>query len=485
MQLTLSLETGSNVPMYQQLADAIRKVIEGGAVSPGQPLPSSRELAESLAVSRITVRRSYETLASQGYIKSFSRGKTIVSKTAVVKRRTAPAELSFAPQRLSKIGERFADLSDQSEEINSQWMCGAPSLDSLPVARWRECLYAAIRDTDSEILITENDAFGSPFLREEIRKLVFRTRSIDCSIDQIVVFSSTEGGFDLTCRLLLDEGDTVAVEDPGFSGLRKNFYANGLRPVPIPVDAHGICTSFLEELTEPPPLVYVTPSRQDPTGVTLSLERRHKLLRWANANRSIVIEDDFDSEFRYGVQSQASLFSIDKNDLVIYRYNFWKALYPLVRLSFLILPAHLVAVFRRAQQLLTRDVPLLEQIALGTLIRTGYFERHLKSCHSSYKRKRASLVHELTKAFTSRISINRCAGGTSVLVRFHQMYSEAVICLAASQSKLRLISTQLNYYGDYRPVNEFVIDFSDIDESSISETIKVFEGLCSQSTDVF
>lgn len=479
MQLLLKLESGSGEPLYQQVAQAIRKLIDEGSLLPGQPLPSSRELAESLAVSRITVRRSYEDLASQGIITSFNRGKTIVSKSLPVKERVSRAQISFAPQRLSELGERVAELSVQSQELSDSNYCGAPQIEALPFTRWRECLYSTIRETNNELSNYENDPFGAKSLREEIRKLVLRTRAISCTTDQIVIFPSTEGGFDLICRLLLNEGDSVLIEDPGFVGLQKNLSIHKLHATPIPVDSNGLRTELLQSVPVCPALAYVTPTRHDPTGVTMSRERRLGLLDWADQVGSIIVEDDFDSEFRYGSQSPPALFSLDEREVVLYRYNFWKALYPLVRTSFLILPLRLVPLFRRAQTLFSRDMPMLEQIALATFIRNGHLERHLKSCHTTYKRNRAFLIHELTKTFGSNIVINRAVGGTTQLIRFHQKYSESAIIAGAEQAGIALTSTAPNYHSAVRPTNEFVISYASVDENSISEQIKQFELLCS------
>lgn len=478
MQLVLKLEPGSTEPLYEQIAEAIRKAIDEGVILPGQALPSSRELAESLAISRITVRRSYESLASQGLIKSFNRGKTIVNRTFTAKANTAPAQISFAPVQLSNLGNRIAELSLHSAEFYDNRYCGAPPVESLPVSRWRDCLYTTIRDTSGELLKYENDPFGAVSLREEIRKFVLRTRAIACTTDQIVVFPSTEGGIDLTLRTLLNEGDGVLVEDPGFAGLQRNLSVQNLKAVPLPVDSNGLRTDLLETLHENPTLAYVTPARHDPTGVSMSGDRRVNLLNWASNNDVIVLEDDFDSEFRYGVQSQPALFSLDKHDLVVYRYNFWKALYPLVKISFMILPLRLVPIFQRSQSLFNRDTPLLEQIALGTFIRNGCFERHLRSCHGIYKRNRAFLIHELTKAFGPLMTINRAVSGTSQLIRFHPKYTEAAMISAAQQAGIPLRSTEPNYYQAIRPSNEFVVSYDTIDEASISEQIKLFAQLC-------
>ncbi len=479
MQLILKLEPGSTEPLYEQVAQAIRKAIDDGVILPGQTLPSSRELAESLAISRITVRRSYESLASQGFIKSFSRGKTIVNRTFKTRANAAPVQTSFAPIQLSQLGNRIAELSNHSSEFDDTRYCGAPPIESLPVSRWRDCVYTTIRDTSGELLSYENDPFGAQSLREEIRKFVLRTRAIACTTDQIVVFPSTEGGIDLTLRVLLNEGDSVLIEDPGFAGLQRNLSTHKLKAIPLPVDSNGLRTDLLETLQEIPCLAYVTPARHDPTGVPMNRDRRLNLLNWAFQNDLMVLEDDFDSEFRYGVQSQPALFSLDKHDLVIYRYNFWKALYPLVKISFMILPLRLVPVFQRAQSLFNRDTPLLEQITLGNFIRNGCFERHLRSCHSIYKRKRAFLIHELTKAFGPLMTVNRAVSGTSQLVRFHPKYSESAMMAAAQQAGITLRSTAPNYYQAVRPSNEFVVSYDTISETSIGEQVQLFEQLCS------
>ncbi len=475
MQLILPLESISGLPLYKQLADAIGKAIKEGTLSPGQVLPSSRELAESMSVSRLTASRCYMELSSQGYIKTCSRGKTFVKNDTPVEAVPLPSPKNKRTFKLSQFGERLLYLHETSAAAEADLSnCGATPIKDLPTSRWKECLQESLRVIVDQSILSDRDSFGSMRLREQLRALIFRTRAINCSAEQIIIFPSTEGGFDLLCRVMLSENDLVATEDPSSAWIRRSLQMNGARVVAVPLDDEGIKIDTLKDLKESPRMVYVTPSHQDTKSMTMSRMRRHRLLQWAISTGALIVEDDIDSEFRYGEEPQAALLSQDMSGTVIYRYNFWKLLYPLVRLSFMVIPSSLIPVFRNALNTFRADIPLLEQEALAIFINKGHYERHAQKCRRLYTTRRAALIHALSKIMGNKINIQRQTGGTHLIARFASSMSENKLLSAAQDAGIFLCSSQANYSTAERPSNEFLIPFTNIDEINIDSQIEDF-----------
>jgi GntR family transcriptional regulator/MocR family aminotransferase len=475
MQLVFSLESGSKLPLYKQMANAICRAVDEGLLRQGQVMPSSRQLAENMTVSRLTARRCYEELIGQGYIRTQHRGKTVVCKTMATPSKAEPKVSLVKDVELSEFGRVNILLKDELCDTESLVSFFALTPQSqLPKSRWQECLYEAVREQTCAKRLVGQDPFGSLALRSQLQALLARTRGIRCGTEQIIVIPTTEGGLDLMCRITLNKGDLVATEDPGFLGIRRSFRMNGAQVRPIPLDTEGIKIDELARLEQPPRLVYVTPSSQDTIGVVMSKARRDSLLRWVSSIDGFIIEDDFDSEFRHGQAPQPSIFSQDCSGRVIYKYNFWKPLYPLLKMSFMVIPASLIPACRNALGALYPDTPQLEQLALATFIGKGHYERHLQRCRKDFAVKRASLIYALTKIFAEKVSINKQSGGTNLTARFDSSLLQAAIECAAERSGLSILSTKANYALIEPPKNEYLISFSDINESEIEAQVAEF-----------
>lgn len=481
MQLLLSLEGGSSVPLYKKMANAISTAIQEGTLKPGQVMPSSRELAASMSVSRLTARRCYEELTSQGYIKAHSRGKTYVRRDITTRGKQNNQE--YYEKSLPK--SDFAKRLIREEETMPAAMLASyeqacTPREMLPYSRFQECLSEAVRSINSTEIFAGQDVFGLPALREELQKLFARTRGINCNSEQIIVLPTTEGGLDLVCRLLICNGDVVATEDPGNNSIRRSLRVHGAEVIPIPLDAEGIDLHSIQKLEAAPKLVYVTPSHQDSSGITMSQSRRSQLLAWAAQNETLILEDDFESEFRYGAGPQAAIFSMDKSGSVIYRTNFWSSLYPLVKIGVLIIPQHLTTLFRNVLSTVQSDTPQLEQLALASFIKRGHYERYLHKAWKVYARRRAALVHALTKNFGAYIKINYQTSGTELNARFDRSFEPDSIEKSAFRAGLLLRSTKLDYADTAYPGNEYRVSFSQIDEHMIEEQVKQLRQLLNE-----
>ncbi|HEY9776370.1 MAG TPA: PLP-dependent aminotransferase family protein [Planktothrix sp.] len=484
MQFVLTLPESSNLPVYKQVSEALRQAILTGRLKPGDKLPSTRDLAESARVSRFTVIRSYEELASQGYIQTISGSGTFVN-------REIPKEFSeFAgygedPQQhpflaneveLSEYGRRClsGEIEHAEVELFPELNYGGPTQDQLPLNRWREVVNRSARFQDQALLSYSSDPFGYAPLREAIAGYLIRSRSVRCIPDQIAIFCGAQAALDLVCRMLLRPGDNAIVENPGFPGARRSLLMNGADLVPVSVDQHGLNVERLYHLESNARLCYVTPSHHDPTGVVMSLPRRLELLRWAERSHAFIVEDDYDSEFRYGDKPVPSLQGLDDHDQVIYLSTFWKVLFPVVRLAFLVVPKRLVEPFHRAKSLLDRDFPLLEQRALTDFINEGHLERHIRRTRAMYARRRAALVQALTKNFRKRVAISDVSAGMHLVVNFPQEVSHEHIMTAARNAQVPLVSSHGHYHQGEGKLGEYLVGFAHADEEQIHSAIERF-----------
>jgi GntR family transcriptional regulator / MocR family aminotransferase len=484
MDFVLSLTQDSRQPVYKQVSEALKLAILAGRLKPGEKLPSTRDLADSMNVSRFTVIRSYEELSAQGYIQTTSGSGTFVNKEIPghlddVKNRELEREQVehiLPTAALSVYGERVMtceEIEDAHVELFAELNYGAPTVDQLPLTRWKEMLYRATRYQDGNMLAYHSDPFGYMPLREAICNYLIRSRSVNCTPDRVAIFSGAQGALDLMGRLLIDNGDAVALENPGFPGARRSMLTHGAEIIPIPVDGQGMIVEHLESINQRVKLAYVTPSHHDPTGVVLSLPRRIALLDWAARTDSFIFEDDYDSEYRYGDKPMPSLQGLDEHDCTIYLSTFWKVLYPVVRIGFIVLPRRMVRLVGRAKALIERDFPLLEQKALADFIEEGHLERHIKRTRVFYAKRRAALVQAVTKQFGKRIYISPVTAGMHLLVRFGEEFEEEQVLTAARTAEVSLVSTSHHYVVNSRQ-REYLMGFAHLPEESIHETVQKF-----------
>ncbi|MBO0721712.1 MAG: PLP-dependent aminotransferase family protein, partial [Blastocatellia bacterium] len=351
MDLILTLDNRSLVPLHRQLYEQIRESILSGRLSAGASVPSTRTLAVSLGISRSTVTQSYEQLISEGYLQTLVGSGTRVSErlpdelllaSPLKSRKTGKPGGKACSPRLSRYGENLAGDSpvepcEPSLPIKFQY--GIPALDEFPLDVWRRLLVRQCRAERSLLLDYASTAQGDAGLRAAIAGYLARSRAARCNADQVIIVNGSQQAIDLVTRVLIDRGERVAVENPGYLGARRSFLAHGAVLQPVPVDESGIIVEHLPARSSgPTKLVYVTPSHQFPTGAVLSLPRRLELIAWAAEAGALIIEDDYDSEFRYGSRPIAALQGLDENEIVIYAGTFSKILFPSLRIGYLVVP---------------------------------------------------------------------------------------------------------------------------------------------------
>jgi GntR family transcriptional regulator/MocR family aminotransferase len=400
----------ADAPLYQQLYEHLRAAILSGHLKPGAKLPSTRALADELNISRNTALNAYDQLISEGYLEGSTGSGTYVTRqlpeTTLFRpkgRRAAPkANPSTATPRLSNASADLLaipylaePIRDAAGHVQRAFHAGMPALDAFPYKIWERMLEKHARSLAPEHLMYQ-ERTGLRRLREAIAEHVVLSRQVRCTPEQVIIVSGSQSGLDLTARALLNPGDAAWIEDPGYLGARGALTGAGARLVPVPVDDEGIDVAAGERLAPHARLAYVTPSHQFPLGKTMSLARRLALIDWAARANAVILEDDYDGEYRYSGRPLASLQGLDATGHVIYMGTFSKVLFPSLRLGYLLLPPSLVDAFIAMRSYADVHVPGLEQAVLADFIGEGHFIRHLRRMRALYAERRAQLIDTLS-----------------------------------------------------------------------------------------
>ncbi len=484
MELAITLDNRSSEPLHRQLYEELRRAILSCRVKPGERVPSTRAMAASLGVSRATVTLGYEQLIAEGYLEAVTGSGTRVCaqlpddllKTAPVKAASFSTTLHASPTgRLSRYGKTLDDsslLEAVERDLPINFKTGRPALEEFPMMEWRRLLLRHCRTDRAELLDYATDLRGNPKLRQAICSYLGRSRAVNCTTDQIVIINGSQQAIDLVTKLLIDRGDTVAVEDPGYLGARRAFLAQGARLLPVPVDEHGIVVERLAgKSAGKAKLIYVTPSHQFPTGAVLPLTRRLELLKWAERTGAMIIEDDYDSEFRYDSRPIPALQGLSGGDSVIYVGTFSKVFFPALRIGYAVVPESMTRAFTRARWIADRQTPTLEQLALADFISEGHLERHLRRMRTLYDKRRQALVRSLNQHFEDRLKIVGENAGMHVMVRLQTELGDEEIVRRAAQVGVGLVSAQIYYMGESHS-GEFVLGYAGLSERRIQEGVR-------------
>lgn len=464
----------SQLQLGTQVCEGLRRAILDGRLRPGTRLPSTRALAGRLRLARSTVALAFDQLTAEGYIEGRRGSGTFVCHgvqpprpTARPVRRPAPADhgeirLSLAVSRLQPRAPRPAPPADTID-------LSALRADArlFPFAVWRRLVRRQLRALPAR-RERGGDGAGDPALRDAIAAYLGRARGVRCEAAQVVVVNGSQQALDLCARVLVDPGDAVAVEDPGYPDAAQVFAAAGARVCPVPVDAEGIVAPGLPDDVR---VAHVTPSHQYPTGVVLSLARRLELLAWARRVRGLVVEDDYDSEFRYDGAPLPALQGLAGGDRVVYVGTFSTAMFSGLRLGYLVLPDALVEPFARAKWYASRHSPHLEQAALADFLRDGHFERHLRRMRRVLRRRRDALLQALQRHFGDDAVPLGDAAGLHVVVRFAD---PGVLTRAATRGVV-VQTTRACYVGPARD-DHALLRFAALDERQLSEGVRRLAG---------
>ena len=477
MDLAINLDRISITPLYQQLTEKIRLAVLEGRLKPNQKLPSSRSLAKSLNVSRSTVTQSYDQLESEGYLET-RRGsgtyichqipdKWLQSKPIepVTSKTLVKSCLSRFAQNLTSIGN--LQVSEPDHAISFRY--GNPALEYFPMQQWRKLLTRHCQNSTA-LLSYAPDAAGYYPLRVEIANYLGRSRAVQCTPEQVIIVNGSQQALDLISRLVLEPEDWVAMEEPGYLGARYCFRGQRANLQPIAVNSEGIDVSVLSNCHQKFKLVYVTPSHQFPTGVTLSLPRRIALLQWAQETDTLIIEDDYDSEYRYGEKPIPALQGMDRSQSVIYMGTFSKIAFPSLRIGYLVVPEPWISLVSKSKWLCDRFCPILEQYALRDWIAEGHFERHIRRMRHLYNLRRQVLITAFQKYFGERVTILGDNAGIHVMVRIETVLADDIIIQKAAAVAIGLISAR-EYYLLPQRQGEFIFGYAQLEEAQIEQGI--------------
>lgn len=451
------VEPPGESPLYRQLYRRIRSAILGRTLAPGARLPSARTLAVDLSLSRNTVEQALAQLRAEGYLTRRVGSGSYVSDEvgatpAPESRRAAPIERvpRAVPAALSRRGRSLrsgvlgAALTQGRAFVRCQ-----PSLDDFPLPIWNRLLARQARIGGADLLV-QGDTPGYQPLRRAIAEYLLTARGVRCGWEQVIVVPSIQHGLALAAEVLLDPGDEVWLENPGYRSARMALQLSGARIVPIPVDRCGIDVAHAAARAPAARMAYVTPSHQYPLGVTLSLGRRLALLNWAAQRSAWVFEDDYDSEFRYVGRPLAAVQGQGGEATVVYAGTFNKAFFPGLRLAYLVVPAAVVDAFVAARQVADGPPPQLTQAALAAFMDEGHFVAHLRRMRAVYRERRDTLLEAVARYLGDRLRIEVADAGIHVAGWLPDYADDCAVSRRAAEVGLDLPALSTYWLGPKR-----------------------------------
>ena len=402
---SLDLDEGSAIPLYRQIHGRIAAAVLDGRLAPGARLPSARSLAAQLSIARGTVEAAYQLLAGEGYIVTRGAAGTLVDP-ALDRRLLKPGRFAATPP---------SPAIEPSTDAILLFRMGLPALDAFPHKIWSRLVARQARRA-RPIDHAYQPAAGDQGLRVQIARYLAVARGVSCTPAQVIIAGGFQGALGLITRCLMQPGDAVWVEHPGYPSGREALRLAGAQPVGVPVDQEGFDVGWALLKAKAARVAVVTPTHQYPLGVTLSLQRRMALLKWAEAEKAWIIEDDYDSEFRYQGKPLPALKSLDRRDRVLYVGTFSKVLSPGLRVAYLVAPLALVGRLTEIAQALQPPPTALIQATIGEFLEQGYLARHIRRMRQLYAERRSALADAL-RQHVPILDIELKAGGMHLLAR--------------------------------------------------------------------
>ncbi len=455
--IAVALDPEAATPVYRQLYAQMRGAIISGRLATRMRLPSSRVLAAELGVSRNTVMTALDQLTTEGYLVGRVGDGTYVASVLPEDRFLPRTPL---PQRdaagagaypaLSARGRLLTDLSVTAGPAQPiPFVADLPAFDAFPLDAWARLMVQSWRAVEPAMLGYADPAGYAP-LRALIAAHLQAARFLACSPAEVIMTSGSQQSLDLLARVLIDQGDAVWIEEPGYTGARSAFIAAGARLVPVPVDADGLKVEQGARLEPAPKLIFVSPSRQYPLGVTMSVARRQELLAFAGRTGAWIIEDDYDSEFRYRGAPLPAVQSIDRAARVIYLGTFSKSLLPSFRLGYMVVPSRLSTAFANAKAVIDRHPPLLEQITLAAFIKSGQFAAHIRRMRQVYQERQEILLAELERTLAGFLRASPADTGMHLIADLPDGIDDRDFCRAAAAHGISLRPLSIYYQTEPR-----------------------------------
>jgi GntR family transcriptional regulator / MocR family aminotransferase len=507
-------EPRAGVPLYRWLYEELRVAILAGHLRPGARLPATRELAVQYRLSRPTIVTAFEQLRSEGYVEGKIGSGTYVSQTLPEELLQAPPakqeERGTGPRiRLSQYARRLqpirGDLKKQipqglkpfRNDNNKQWSPrrvpplrgarprparafrgGEPALDVFPTELWAQVASRRLRRV-SVNLLAGGEALGYRPLREAVAEYLNTSRGVKCSAGQVLIISGVQEALDRAAHLMLDPGDPVWMEEPGYPGAASSFHAVGAKICPVAIDAEGLDLEGGQRRWPKPRLIYVTPAHQFPLGVTMSLRRRLSLLEWARRSRTMIFEDDYDSEYRYSGRPIPALQGLDRAGVVIFAGSFTNVLFPALRLGYVVVPENMVEIFAAAESVSTHHPPLIDQAILCDFIREGHFARHVRRMRELYAERLGVLVQAARARLRGLLEIIDVEAGLRTVGWLQRGISAERAAQAAAARDVEVVPLSRYAYGRTKR-NGLVLGFAAVDAKElrrgVEELARALEG---------
>jgi GntR family transcriptional regulator/MocR family aminotransferase len=476
----IPLDEHSAEPLHAQIYRHVRELIRSQQLSPGTRLPSTRTLSEELDVSRTTVLTAFGSLLAEGYITGRTGAGTYVAASIPDKTLNVVADaavehpVSRAPEivvdpRLSRRGQLIAGTDTSWSRPNSAraraFRVGYPALDAFPVQLWSRLVARRWRNPPASLL-WYGDPRGYRPLREAIAGYLGTARGVRCDPDQVIIVSGSQQALALAVQVLMDEGDTAWLEDPGYLGARSALEAAGARIAPVPIDDEGIDIAAGMRIAPDPRLIYVTPSHQFTLGPAMSVARRTALLALAGRIGAWVVEDDFDAEFRYAGRPLRALQGMDSDGRVIYVGTFSKVLIPSMRHAYMVVPPSLVDVFASSRVIAGLHAPTIDQAVLADFIDGGHFTRHIRRMRTLYHERRDALIAASAQELDDVIDVRPSDAGMHLIGWLRGAISEHAAVTHAAAADV-IVQPLSSYYVGSPRRRALVLGYSGIRPSLI------------------
>ncbi|HZZ38826.1 MAG TPA: PLP-dependent aminotransferase family protein [Acidobacteriaceae bacterium] len=472
MQLAIPLSRRGE-PLFRQVYTGLRQAILSGTLRPGDRLPSTRDFAEQLEVSRTVVLQAYDQLLAEGFVSGRGGSGTYVSQRLV---RSMPRDKPrSAKLRLSRFGKAASEVlaslhtpSRRPAAIRCDFLYARSDLETFPFEMWRRLLLRHARKASARAF-DYGSALGSLDLRAAICAHLRRSRAVICEPSEIIVVNGSQQALDLVMRVLVEPGDRVAIEEPHYDGTREALRAAGARLRPVLVDRDGLDPARLPEDAS---LVFVTPSHQFPTGAILPLDRRLQLLDWAAKHNAILIEDDYDGEFHYDGRPLESLQGLDREGRIVYIGTFSRTVFPALRIGYVIAPRSIVPAFIAAKWMTDLHSATLEQHTLAEFISNGMYERHLRRLRRRNTNRRAALLEAIKMHLGDRVQVTGADAGAHVVLWPRKAAPEATIVKQAAQRGVGIYGIS-HCFLNKSPRPGFILGFAHLNEREIREGIRL------------
>lgn len=409
--LWLDIDRSKNTPLIRQIYEELRTKILNKELIAGEKLPSTRRFSQELKVSRNILLEVYEQLISEGYLDSIEGSGTYVAKGTSLEKYT-----DYYAYDGGYINTDENKKNKSPDKIN--FISGTPDLKLFPRISWAKCLKEACLDVPMDYL-NYSSSKGIYDLRISLSKLLLRTKGIKCNPDQVIVLSGSIEGFLIISKLLGDKYKQVIIEDPSYNGIKKVLETMNLNIYPVSSDEKGINTELIP-MDKKAGFIIVTPSHHFPLGGVLPIQRRIKLIEYSRRMGVYIVENDYDSEFRYSGQPVSSLHLLDPNR-VIHIGTFSESMYPGIRVGYMIVPEEIAGECKKIKGSLGLVKSSIKQLALSYFIKRGYFERHLNKMKKTYQKKREVLIMELKNAFNERVRITGDSTGLYVIADYNSI----------------------------------------------------------------